>query len=204
MSFDFKKKYILENEAVLLRPLELSDKKFLIDFAIYEPEIWKFNVNCGNGKENFEKYFASAIQQFDNEKEYPFIVFDKKENKYVGSTRIYDVSNEFNRLDIGYTWYGKEFQGTGINKNCKYLLLELVFDKLEMKRVGFGANSKNERSINAMKSIGCTVEGILREYSKDAEGNIIDAIKLSILKSEWDNTLKLNLKKRIEEPFVSQ
>jgi len=199
MSLDFSEKYILENDVVLLRPLEVSDKEVLMEYAINEPEIWKYNSNGGNGKENFERYFDKAIQLFEEKKDYPFIVFDKRINKYAGMTRFYDISNEFKRLDIGFTWYGKSFQGTGLNKNCKYLLLELTFDKLQMIRVGFGANSKNEKSIRAMKSIGCKVEGILRNYSKDADGNVIDAIKLSILKNEWDENAKESLKKKLEE-----
>ena len=81
---------------------------------------------------------------------------------------------------------------------CKFLLLEFAFEKLGAIRVGFGANSKNERSINAMKSIGCKVEGILRNYSKDADGNVIDSIKLSILKEEWVGNVKEALKNKIE------
>ena len=114
-------------------------------------------------------------------------------------TRFCEVSNEFKRLEIGFTWYGKLFQGTGLNKNCKYLLLEFAFEKLQVVRVGFGANSKNERSINAMKSIGCKVEGVLRQFSKDADGNITDTIKLSILKNEWDRDIKMELKRQIEK-----
>lgn len=202
MNLDFTTNYILENDYVSLRPLKLSDKEKLMEFSINEPEIWKFNINGGNGKENFEKYFDTAIKNLAEKKEYPFIIFDKKKNEYAGMTRFYAISNEFKRLDIGYTWYGKKFQGTGLNKNCKYLLLELVFDKLQFIRVGFGANSKNERSINAMKSIGCKAEGILRNFSKDSDGNIIDATIFSILKSEWTETVKNDLKIKIEN-FVS-
>lgn len=203
MNLDFTEKYILENDFVLLRPLEVTDKELLIEFGINEPEIWRFNINGGNGKENFEHYFDTAIKQFRDKNQYPFIVFDKRNNQYAGMTRFYEISNEFKRLDIGFTWYGKKFQGTGLNKNCKYLLLEFAFDKLEMIRVGLGANSKNERSINAMKSIGCKVEGILRQYSRDADGNIIDTIKLSILKNEWDENVKMNLKKQTEKFSIS-
>lgn len=199
MNFDFTEKYILENDYILLRPLEVSDKEKLINFAIYEPEIWKFNINGGNGEENFNTYFSTAINFFKQKNQYPFIVFDKRSNEYAGMTRLYEISTEFKRLDIGFTWYGKKFQGTGLNKNCKYLLLEFAFDKLQMIRVGFGANSKNQRSINAMKSIGCKVEGILRQFSKDADGEVIDAIKLSILKDEWRENVKNNLKEQIEK-----
>lgn len=165
MNLDFSKDYNLENDRVLLRPIKNSDKEHLFEYAINEPAIWKFNINGGGGKANFEKYFETAINEFAGKKQYPFIVFDKKHNKYAGMTRFYDISEEFNRLDLGFTWYGGAFQGTGLNKNCKYLLLEFAFEKLQVIRVGFGANSKNERSINAMKSIGCAVEGILRQVT---------------------------------------
>lgn len=199
MNFDFTEKYILENNFVLLRPLEATDKSLLIEFAINEPEIWKYNFNGGNGKENFERYFDTAMELLKDKRQYPFVVFDKASKKYVGMTRFCEVSNEFKRLEIGFTWYGKLFQGTGLNKNCKYLLLEFAFEKLQMMRVGFGANSKNERSINAMKSIGCKVEGVLRQFSKDADGNITDTIKLSIIKKEWDRNIKMDLKEQIEK-----
>jgi len=199
MNIDFAKQYILENDRVLLRPIKTFDKEHLLEYAINEPELWKFNTNGGGGKENFEKYFATALNEYADKKQIPFVVFDKKNNKYVGMTRFYDISEEFNRLELGYTWYGKTFQGTGLNKNCKYLLLEFAFEKIQVIRVGFGANSKNERSINAMKSIGCKVEGILRQVSKDADGNVIDGIRLSILKNEWDKKVKADLKRQIEK-----
>ena len=198
MNLDYNKKYILENDAVLIRPLELADKDLLLEYSINEPEIWRFNANGGGGKENLDKYILTAIEQHKNKREYPFIVFDKLNNKYIGSTRFYNISNEFKRLEIGSTWYGEEFQGTGVNKNCKYLLLEFAFDYLQMERVGFAANAKNERSINAMKSIGCSVEGILRHFSRDADGNVTDVITLSILKKEWEQDLKGKLKQQIK------
>ena len=196
MKFDFKEKYILENEIVRLQPLEISDFDFLLEFSENEAEIWKFNSNGANGKENLKKYIANAVKNRENEKDYPFIVFDKIKNIYVGSTRFYEVQLLNKTLDLGFTWYGKKSQGTGINKNCKYLMLEFAFEKMEMERVGFGANSKNERSINAMKSIGCVVEGILRNCSTNANGERIDGIKLSILKTEWNESVKNNLKKQ--------
>jgi RimJ/RimL family protein N-acetyltransferase len=197
MKFDFKEKYILENEAVRLQPLELSDFDLLLDYSENEPEIWDFNANGGNGKENLKEYIFNAIEQRENEKEYPFIVFDKLNKKYVGSTRFYNTLLELKTIEIGYTWYGKKYQGTGINKNCKFLMLDFAFGKLQMERVAFAANSKNYRSINAMKSIGCVIEGILRNCSTDAKGKRIDVIKLSILQNEWNEHIKMNLERTL-------
>jgi RimJ/RimL family protein N-acetyltransferase len=198
MKFDFKENYRLENEKVRLQPLETSDFDLLLSFSENEPEIWEFNSGGANGKENLEKYIANAISQRENEKEYAFIIFDKITGKYVGSTRFYSIFLENKTIEIGYTWYGKQFQGTGINKNCKYLLLEFAFEKLNIERVAFAANSKNNRSINAMKSIGCIVEGVLRNSSTDANGNRIDVTRLSILKNEWNDGIKSKLENKLK------
>jgi RimJ/RimL family protein N-acetyltransferase len=198
MKFDFKENYRLENEKVRLQPLETSDFDLLLSFSENEPEIWEFNSGGANGKENLEKYIANAISQRENEKEYAFIIFDKITGKYVGSTRFYSIFLENKTIEIGYTWYGKQFQGTGINKNCKYLLLEFAFEKLNIERVAFAANSINNRSINAMKSIGCTVEGVLRNSSTDANGKRIDVTRLSILKNEWNDGIKSKLENKLK------
>ena len=197
MNFNFNEDYILENDVVRLQPLQASDFEKLVEFSINEPDIWKFNSNGPDSPENLKKYIERALSQKEKGLDYPFIVFDKIKQKYAGSTRFYTMDLEGKTLEIGYTWYGKEFQGTSINKNCKYLLLEFAFEKMNLERVGFRANNSNYRSINAMKSIGCIEEGVLRSFRYDALGNRIDAIVLSILKEEWFATVKQNLKNRI-------
>lgn len=197
MNFNFKEDYILENDVVRLQPLQTTDYEKLVGFSINEPELWSFNANGPDSPENLKKYIEKALSQKDKLVEYPFLVFDKINNKVAGSTRFYNINFEAKHLEIGFTWYGKEFQGTKLNKNCKYLLLEFAFEKMNLERVGFRANNLNQRSINAMKSIGCIEEGILRNFNTDAKGNRIDAIVLSILKNEWFDSVKQNLKNRI-------
>jgi RimJ/RimL family protein N-acetyltransferase len=194
---DFKTDYILENDRVLLRPLAESDFDLLLEFALNEPEIWHFNARGANSADNLKRYIETALLNRKKETEYPFIVYDKVEKRYAGSTRFYLINALNKTLELGFTWYGKQFQGTGLNKNCKYLLLQFAFETLEMERVGFRANNLNDKSINAMKSIGCKVEGVMRNYSEDANGKRIDAIVLSILKEEWLADVKEMLKAKI-------
>lgn len=187
----------LENDLVLLRPLKESDFDELLVYSENEPEIWSFNALGANGSENLQKYITTAIENRTKGMDYPFVVIDKKTNKIAGSTRYYSINAFYKTLEIGFTWYGKQYQGTVLNKNCKYLLLEYAFEKLGAERVGFRANNLNKRSINAMKSIGCVEEGVLRNFAIDAKGERIDAIVLSILKEEWFTTVKNNLKNKI-------
>ena len=83
--------------------------------------------------------------------------------------QFYEIDEQHNTLSIGYTWYGKEFQRTGLNRNCKKLLLTYAFETLKVDRVEFRADSKNTKSIKAMKEIGCVEEGILRSNCNEEE-----------------------------------
>ncbi len=190
---------ILEDEFVLLRPLQETDIAHLLPFSRNEPELWKFSLVRANGKENLEHYIQIAIKARENGAEFPFIVYDKRTGNYAGSTRFYDINNGFKTIQLGYTWYGKDFQGTGLNKHCKYLLLTYAFEILGMERVEFRADNDNERSKAAMLSIGCTVDGILRSNMPTFESEARrDSIVLSILREEWFEVVKEYLKKKLE------
>jgi len=196
--FSFSDNIILEDNLVLLRPLQESDVDNLLEISINEPETWKYSLVGADGKENLIKYIQLAIKARENQKEFPFIVFDKKSQKYAGSTRFYDMNLEFKTLQLGYTWYGSAFRGTGLNKHCKFLLLQFAFETLGMERVEFRADNDNKRSIAAMKSIGCKVEGVLRSHMPTIDKEIRrDSIVLSILKNEWFDEVKDNLKQKL-------
>ena len=199
MSIEIKAEetYVLEDSCVLLRPLRVDDRDNLLLFSLHEPELWKYSLIKVAGKENLENYIKTALDARLTGKEYPFIVFDKRTQEYAGSTRFYDIQLAHKTLQLGYTWYGEKFHGTGLNKHCKYLLLQFAFEQIGMERVEFRADNTNERSIAAMKSIGCIVEGVLRSNTIKADETCRDSIVLSILKTEWENGVKDRLLRRL-------
>jgi RimJ/RimL family protein N-acetyltransferase len=172
----------------------MADFDNLVSFATNDSELWTHSLIEASSPEKMKIYIEKALEGRQNKNSYAFIVFDKQANQYAGSTRFYDIQGENSTLNIGFTWYGKEFQGTGVNKNCKYLLLEFAFDVLKMERVEFRADNMNQRSVNAMKSIGCVVEGVLRSNMYKPNGERRDSIVLSILKDEWNSIVKQKLK----------
>ena len=197
MSFNCGTHYILENDFVRLEPMQESHFKNLFTDSLQNPEIWKYSSLPAIGLENFKNYMQFALNNREKLTEYAFVVYDKRTNEYAGSTRFYDIQLVNKTLQLGYTWYGKQFHGTGLNKHCKYLLLEFAFEKMNMERVEFRADNTNERSLAAMKSIGCKVEGILRSNMIKIDGSRRDSIVLSILRSEWFDTVKLNLRNKL-------
>jgi RimJ/RimL family protein N-acetyltransferase len=189
---------ILEDERVILRTLTETDYENLLPFALNEKGLWFYSLVRPEGEDGLKNYINIALNEKVAGKEFPFIVFDKKTNEYAGSTRFYDINFPYKTIQLGYTWYGKKFHGTGLNKHCKFLLLQFAFETLGMERVEFRADARNERSIAAMKSIGCKVDGILRSNMPTMEGHVRrDSIVLSILKDEWFNGVKENLENQL-------
>ena len=193
----FQRNPVLQNERALLRPLEENDFEHLLSFSLHEPEIWKYGLVTAAGEANLKNYIAAAVRNREEKKEYPFIIYDKKTASYAGSTRFYDIQQEYLTTQLGFTWYGKDFQRTGLNRHCKLLLLSFAFEDWGMERVEFRADENNQRSIDAMKAIGCVKEGILRNHMPTAHGTRRSSIVLSILKSEWQNGVRDSLKNKI-------
>jgi RimJ/RimL family protein N-acetyltransferase len=189
-NFDFTKNYVLEDERVILRPITISDTEHLDQYVINEPELWQYSLVAIQKPEDLRGYIEAAIQSRNDKNAYPFIVFDKITNAYVGSTRFYDIQLGFATTQLGYTWYSEKVWGTGLNQHCKYLLLQFAFDQMHFKRVEFRADNNNKRSIAAMQKIGCTVEGVLRSHLPKPDGSRRDSIVLSITKEEWDSSVK--------------
>ncbi|MDW8851547.1 GNAT family protein [Flavobacterium sp. MMLR14_040] len=87
-----------------------------------------------------------------------------------------------------WTWYGKAFQGTGLNKACKYELLNFGFENIQFKRIQFSADLENKKSQRAIEKLGAVKEGIFRNNYVDSEGKSKDDVYYSIILEEWENT----------------
>lgn len=197
INFEFEADYVLENERALLCPLNSQDYDRLLPFSLQEPELWQFSLVQASGAAQLRNYIDLALAARKAQKEYPFIIYDKREKAYAGTSRFYDIQLTQKCLQLGYTWYGRAFQGTGLNKHCKFLLLQFAFEQMGIERVEFRADSRNEKSIAAMISIGCTLEGVLRSNGFTAEGTRRDSTVLSILKAEWHSVVKERLQHKM-------
>jgi N-acetyltransferase len=136
-------------------------------------------------EELLEQYIEKAIFDRQNKNRYPFIIFDKTQNAYAGSTSFMNISNTDSRLEIGSTWIGHEFQKTGLNRNCKYLMLSFAFDTLYAERLEFRTDERNVKSRAAIEKIGGQYEGMLRSHTIMPDGFRRNTVCYSILKNEW-------------------
>jgi RimJ/RimL family protein N-acetyltransferase len=194
MDLDFEKDIILENNRVLIRPMSLEDYGHLLPIAAEDRELAKFSPSQFYTPGLLSKYVSKAIDDRKNKLRYPFVIYDKAANTYAGSTSYLNVSNPDRRIEIGWTWLGNEFQKTGLNRNCKYLLMEYAFDQLGFERVELKTDERNIKSRTAIEKIGGKFEGILRSHTVMTDGFRRNTVYYSILKEEWPE-----IKKQLEK-----
>jgi RimJ/RimL family protein N-acetyltransferase len=170
---------ILENESVLLYPLQEKDFDDLYATAS-NPKIWEQHPNKDRWqKEVFRTFFEGAMQS-----EGAFKIVDKETGNVIGSTRFYDHNKQENSIFIGYTFYATSCWGTGINPIVKSLMLDYIFQFVS--KVYFHIGADNLRSQIAIMRIGAEKisEQEVTYFGEAAKLNFV----YEITKEKWKNT----------------
>lgn len=170
----------LENHQVLLRPLSREDFPFLQDQSS-DPGMWIYFTHDLSIPEQFEDWAAPHFL----EERLQFTVIDKVSGKIAGSTGFGNFFPRDQRIEIGWTWLGKEFQGSRINPAMKMLMLNYCFNTLKQKRVEFKTDVLNIPARKALLKLGATEEGVLRSHTQMTHGRRRDTIYYSFLEGEW-------------------
>ena len=127
----------------------------------------------------------------------PFTVFDA-EGKIAGMSTYMNVDAANRRVEIGSTWYAKAVQRSGLNTQCKCLLLAHAFEQLDCIAVEFRTHFFNHQSRRGIERLGAKQDGILRSHAIAANGTLRDTVVYSIIAAEWP-TVKAHLTYQLNE-----
>lgn len=185
----------LENEFVKLTLLDLSNYKHLSEIAKTKDLIY-YSPSDISTEEKLKDYVQIAVDGYYHKTTIPFIIYDKIKQAFAGSTRFGLINWHNKVLHIGWTWIGKEFQGSGLNKHIKFLMLQYAFENLGFDKVEFRIDERNIRSRKAVEKLGATLEGILRKDTLMLDGFKRSTCCYGILKEEW-----LDIKKTVFDGF---
>ncbi len=174
----------LENEYVKLEPLTLENYQHLIPIASQE-KLVEYSPSDIETPESLRKYVETALKQRQLHQSVPFIIYDKKTETYAGCSRFMNINWQHRVLEIGSTWIGREFHGSGLNRHIKDLMLNNAFDKLGFEKVEFRIDERNIRSRKAVEKLGATLEGILRKNVYLLDGFKRNTCCYGLLSNEW-------------------
>ncbi len=189
----------LEGNLVKLLPLKEVHKSDLVK-AASDGNLWDIWYTSVPSADTVDDYIDFALIQESQSLALPFVIIEKASGNVVGSTRFCSVDTPNRRVEIGYTWYAQSMQRTGVNTECKYLLLKHAFETLDVIAVEFKTNFFNFPSRNAILRLGAKQDGIIRNHRIDKMGNIRDTVIFSILNSEWP-TVKTSLEFKMNKKY---
>lgn len=115
----------------------------------------------------------------------PFAVTDQRTGALLGTTSLCDYVPAQQRIEIGGTFFGRQFWGSHVNAASKNMLLGYAFEVLGVQRVGFRCDAANVRSAHAIQRLGAQFEGVLRGQRRAPDGGRSNTAVFSILAEEW-------------------
>jgi len=186
----------LVGKVVRLEPLQREHAEALFR-AAQDTAIWSYMpYNLSLSITAMHEWIDGALKAQVDGSDVPFVIIQLATGEVVGSTRYLTIVLRDRGLEIGGTWLSEVARRTAVNTECKYLLLRHAFETLSAIRVQFKTDSRNLVSQRAIKRLGATQEGILRNHMILPDGYYRHSVYYSILDTEWA-TVKANLEAKL-------
>lgn len=176
----------LSGKELLLEPLRLKHAKELWEGgAAQEGTFQHMAPGAEQGFRPFQAWVARRLEDAEQDNALPFMVRGKQTGLPLGSTSMFNISSRHHRLEIGHTWFRKEWRGSKANPETKLLLMTHAFEEMDAVRVQFKVDVRNEAAQKALERIGAVKEGQMRSERILTDGFVRDAYVYSIIKREW-------------------
>jgi N-acetyltransferase len=187
----------LKGHLVRLEPLRMEHAGELYE-ASRDPGLWTYKpVSQPRSLTEMEQLIASVLQNQQAGACLPFAILSLERGCIVGETRYHSFMLQDHGLEIGWTWLAPSVQRTGVNTECKYLLLCHAFEAMGAIRVQLRTHHLNTNSQRAIERLGAVREGVLRNHFIMPDGSYRHSVYYSIIQSEWPS-VKAGLEKMMQ------
>jgi RimJ/RimL family protein N-acetyltransferase len=176
---------ILQTDKVILRPM-ISEDVNSFERLTEDKSMWIYFTSDLSDRFELQNWIDTALLDMKNKNRLALTIIEKSSGNPVGSTSFGNISYRDRRIEIGWTWISKEYQGKGVNSQIKYLMLKYAFETIDFERVEIKTDVLNLPARKALLRIGATEEGVLRSHTLMTHGRRRDTIYYGILKSDWE------------------
>jgi [ribosomal protein S5]-alanine N-acetyltransferase len=104
----------------------------------------------------------------------------------IGVTGLSEPAARDRRATVG-SWFGREWWGSGANRESKALITAVAFRELGLDRVTAWANTRNGRSQVALERVGFRREGVLRGWHRHGD-EVHDVVVFGMLRGDWERS----------------
>jgi len=189
---------ILTGKLIRLEPMSEAHVPALARVGL-DPNIWQYMIYGQMRTEHdLRLWVREVLHRQEQGTDLPFTVFHQESDQPIGTTRYMEMHPQHRNLEIGGTWYGIDYQGSGVNAEAKYLLLRQAFEEWGCIRVQIKTDLRNIRSQRAIERLGAVKEGVLRNHVILPDDFVRSSVLYSILDTEWPR-----VKRGLEDRLVA-
>ncbi|WP_050462518.1 GNAT family N-acetyltransferase [Herbaspirillum autotrophicum] len=185
----------LKGQYATLEPLSPDHHDALIA-AVSDGKLWKLWYTSVPKPENMAAEIERRLALQAQGSMLPFVMRRHDTGALCGMTTYMNADAINRRLEIGSTWTAASAQRTGINTECKLMMLTHAFESLHCIAVEFRTHWINQQSRTAIARLGAKQDGILRNHQRSPDGSLRDTVVFSIIESEWP-TIKHHLQYKL-------
>lgn len=102
-----------------------------------------------------------------------FGIFDTESGATVGGIELHDIDWTLPSFVVGY-WLAPSARGRGLATQAVKLLTKFALEQLGAARVAIDPPATNPQSIAVAQRSGFSLEGVLKNHKRDAQGLLLD------------------------------
>ncbi|MET3434663.1 N-acetyltransferase [Herbaspirillum seropedicae] len=174
----------LKGQFATIEPLHPEHHDALIA-AVSDGKLWKLWYTAIPKPENMRAEIERRLHLQQQGSMLPFVIRRNDTGALCGMTTYMNADSVHRRVEIGSTWYAASAQRTGINTECKLMMLTHAFEDMHCIAVEFRTHWMNQQSRAAIARLGAKQDGVLRNHMRMPDGSYRDTVVFSIIESEW-------------------
>jgi RimJ/RimL family protein N-acetyltransferase len=116
-----------------------------------------------------ETNIREAVAKFILREDLRFLIFDRFDGQFIGSTGLHRMNWNVRSFEIGY-WIDSRFSGRGFMTEAVEGLIQFSIIELDAKRIEIRCDTNNDRSRKIPEKLGFTLEGTYHHDDLSADG----------------------------------
>lgn len=181
--YDLSTYPILHTERLILREVQPADAADVLVFR-GDPYVQRFNSEPLKAVEEATLFIADARKLYDTQGGIGWAITLRGEDRVLGGVSLHSWDHHHRRAEVGYD-LARARWGQGIGSEAVRAVLHFGFTQLNLNRIEAATIADNHESVNLLKKLGFTLEGIRRGYSWEDDSTFHDSAMFGLLRDEF-------------------
>lgn len=179
----------IETERLLLKPYDIKIYKDIYQLIQKNKtrllHSFPKTIKSTETVENTKDFVQQSIFDWNNNKAYAFIIFDKPTNQLIGYIKMKNIDWKKNQTELAY-FIDEDFEQKGLMTESLKKILDFCFNIIQFDRVFARIVTTNSASIKAIEKVGLKYEGTFLQDHTTSDNQVVDTYCYGISKEEFD------------------